>query len=275
MTPPDTWHPEEGQLQAYVDSRPGGLSAASIEAHLIACRTCRSVLRDAVPAPRLAAVLAEVEDRVDLLERPWLERLLGRCGVTEPDARALLAAPNVRLAWWGAVLAAVVLALLVSQRDRQPEGLFLLLAPLLPVVSTAAAYAPGLDRARAIVAATPYPTSRLLLARSLAVGGTALIGSVVAALALPQHDLIGLAWMLPSLALTLLVLALSPWAGTGPAAASVAGGWVAVVATLGRRGVEPLSTIGGVGQLVSAGLAAVALVVLTNQWKHLDQGGQA
>lgn len=275
MTPATSWHPDEPQLQAYVDGRPGGLSAASVEAHLLACGGCRSTVRAAVPDARLAAVLAGVEDRLDGLERSWVERLVCRIGMSEPDARALLAAPNMRLAWWGAVLAAAVLALLVAQQSRDPQGLFLLLAPLLPMVSTAAAYAPGLDPARSIVSATPYLRTRMLLARSLAVGVTALLGVGAAAFALPERNLTAVAWLLPAVALTLVVLALSPWLGTGPATGVVAGGWVTAVSMLHGRGVETLAVLDRNGQLLCAALAALALATVVDQWTHVDQGGHA
>ena len=262
MTPAESWHPDDAVLQAYVHGRAGVAPAASVEAHLLACPACRAQVRPAVPAARLSRVLDAVEDRVDRLERPRLERLVRRLGIGEADARALLAAPALRLAWGGAVLGAVGLALLAGWQQRDPDGVFLLLAPLLPTLTTAAAYSPRLDPALGLVAATPYSVGRLLLARSLAVGLTALVGVGAATVVLPDRDVTAVAWLLPALALTLLALALTPRVGTARAVGAVAGGWLALFATLHRGGVATSVVVDLAGQLVCAALAVGALLVV-------------
>ena len=275
MTTKATWHPGISALQNYVDRRTDSLSSASVEAHLLACHTCRIHVRDSMPARRLAEVLAAIDDRIDALERPRVERLVQRLGASEADARALLAAPSLRLGWWGAVALACALALLVARQDEYSRTIFLLLAPLLPLISTAVAYAPGLDPALAIVAATPYRTSRLLLARSFAVGATAALATCLAGLALPSRDLTIVLWLLPALALTLLVLALSRWLGTGGATMAVAGGWVLVVGALADRGMDPLVTFQRNGQLVSLLVAMTALTIVLGRRRTLDEGAPA
>lgn len=273
MTPAHPWHPATDELQAYADGRPAPLWDASVEAHLLSCKDCRLVLRGAVPASRLSVVLDRVEDRLDEWGRPWIERLLCRLGMGESDARALLAAPSLRFAWWGAVASAAILAVLVAEQAGDARKVFLLLAPLLPAVSTAAAYATALDPAMPIVAATPYRASRMLLLRSLAVAATSTVGACLAALTVPDRGLTAVVWLLPAVAMTLLVLALSHWWGTGWAAVAVGAAWVSVVAVLNENGRDPLATFGGTGQLVSAGLAAVALVIVVTRWQRLDEGG--
>jgi hypothetical protein len=271
MTPPNAWHPNEAQLQTYVDGGLPGLSAASVEAHLLACSACRALVSGGVDATRLVAVKASLDDRVDAVERPWSERLLVRCGFHEADARALLAAPSLRWAWWLAVAAAALLGLLVSGDTRDPDAVFLVLAPVVPLGATAAAYAPALDPAFALVSATPYRTMRLLLARSLAVGATAMAGVAIAALALPARDLTAVVWLLPAVALTLLVLALAPLLGTGAAAAVVGGAWLMGVAVLEKRGVDVDWVADGAAQAGSAAVALLALVVLVRESSNLDR----
>ncbi|MDP9182064.1 MAG: zf-HC2 domain-containing protein, partial [Actinomycetota bacterium] len=183
MTPPPAWHPGEELLQSYVDGGLPGLSASSVEAHLLACGTCRTQLTEAVEPTRLIRLRLDIDDRIDAAQRPWSERLLVRCGLDEADARALLAAPSLRWAWWLAVAAAVALGLIVAGDTHDPDALFLVVAPIVPLAATAAAYAPALDPAFSLVAATPYRTMRLLLARSIAVGATAMVGVAGAALA--------------------------------------------------------------------------------------------
>ncbi len=273
MTAGARWHPSQDGIREYVTGQLDRVSASSVEAHLLTCGPCRSLVRAHVPTARLDAMLSTVEDRLDARERPRVERVVRRLGMDEPDARALLAAPSVRIAWWGAVGLACLLAFLVEAQES-PRMLFLLLAPLLPVISTAAAYAPGLDPALPIVMATPYRTSRLLLARSLAVGATAAAGASLAGLGLPGQRTTMVLWLLPALALTSMVLALSPWLGTGLAAGTVGGGWVLAVGLLEHRGADPLVAFHRDGQLLSALLAAVALAVVASHQRHLDEGAR-
>lgn len=274
MTPPEPWHPEEAVLQAYVDGDPSTLSA-SVEAHLLACVACRQCVADAVPEARLGSVRQALDDRLDALQRPRLERWLTRLGLPEADVRALLAAPALRVAWCLAVLAAIGLAVINLRNGRDPDAVFLLLAPLLPLVTTALAYAPGLDPALPHIVATPYSTTRLLLARSLAVGMTALVGTGGAALALPDRDVASVAWLLPAVALTLVTLALSPRLGAVSASSVMGAVWVSFVVLLRREGTDVVDVLGGGGQLGATVLAIAALVVLVQQQKRFDGGGTA
>lgn len=273
MTPPVRWHPDAELILAYVQGLASSVQGASFEAHLLACKDCRSVVRDAVPALRLANVLEAVDNRLDGFQRPWVERWLCRLGVQESDVRVLLAAPSLRFAWWGAVVGAALLALLVAQSQREPQTVFLVLAPLLPALATAAAYAPGLDPARGLVAATPFRMVRLLLIRSLAVGVTAMAGVFAAALALPSRDVTMAAWLLPALALTMIVLALSPWLSTEVATGAVGFLWLGFVVLLHRGGVDLAAAIDGDGQWVSAALTALASAFLITSWRRFDEGG--
>ena len=275
MTPAAPWHPSEEVLQAYVDGTLPGVPAGSVEAHVMACADCRSTLREGVDPDRLVRLRQQLDDRLDGFERPRLERFLIRAGLDEADARALLAAPSLRRAWWLAVLAAALLGIVVARDAQNPDGYFLVFAPLLPLAATAAAYAPVLDPAFALVAATPYRTMRLLLARSLAVGSTSMLGVAAAALALPDHDVTAVVWLLPTIALTLLVLSLAPRVGTGPAAGGVATGWVIAAASLHRRGVDMTWMADTVSQVAAGALAAIALAVLAHQWNRLDVRGTA
>lgn len=271
MTPPSPWHPAQELLQAYAEGRLVSLSADSVEAHLLACATCRLMVAGAVAPERLSQVRLDLDDTLDASARPWSERLLVRLGFAEADARALLAAPSLRWAWWLAVAAAAALGLLVAGETRDPDAVFLVLAPVVPLAATAAAYAPTLDPAFGLVSATPYRTMRLLLSRSLAVGVTAMIGIALAALALPARDLTAIVWLLPAVALTLLVLALVPHVGTTPAAGGVAAAWLIGVTALHRRGIDVTWVADAGGQAGAALLAAAALLVLLRQSSTLDR----
>lgn len=273
MTPPITWHPPEEQLQSYVDAGLPGLSAASVEAHLLCCDSCRTRVAGAVEQGRLIEVKGVLDGRLDQRMRPWPERLLLWLRVDEIDARALLAAPSLRRAWWLAVVGAAVLALVVAGNDTSPDALYLVLAPLVPLVATGAAYAPSLDEAFALVTATPYSMTRLIVARSVAVGMTAVTAVLIASVALPSWDAAAVAWLLPAVALTLLVLVLSARLGAELSTAGVSAGWLTVVGVLERGSVDS-GWITAVGtQAAAAVVVGAGVVVLARQWSGIGVGG--
>lgn len=275
MNPRPAWHPDAAGLQTYVDGTAGLALAASVEAHVLSCRPCRAALAPAVTQERLAGIRESLEDRLDLAERSWEERLLRRLGVAEVDARVLLAAPTLRRAWWLAVALALTVAVLAAWADPAGDDVVLLLAPLVPVVATGAAYLPRLDPAASLTAATPYPPARLLLLRSGAVATASTLLAVLACAALPIGLADALVWLLPAAAMTTGVLALSSWVDGGVAAAACSGGWLVAAWTVGHRTVEPLAVYGPDGQLASAALLVAALAVLFQHRHRLDPGSPA
>lgn len=275
MTPCPDWHPDEDLLQSYVDGGAGPVLAASLEAHLLACARCRLALAPSVAPARLALVRAGLDDRVDAAERPRLERLLCRLGVREADARVLLAAPSMRRAWWLAVSLALLSAVLAAGSGAAGTDVLLALAPLLPVITTAASYAPRLDPTLAVTAATPYPAMRLLLLRTVAVAGASTVLALAACAALPVGQVGTLVWLLPAAALTAATLALSTWLDAGAAAGICCAGWLSAVWAFGHREVAPLAVYAEAGQSASAALLAVATVVLIRYRHRLDPGSPA
>lgn len=275
MNPRQPWHPDAASLQAYVDADAGLALAASVEAHLLSCRSCRHALAPAVPADRLDLLRERLEDRLDLADRTWEERLLCRLGLAEVDARVVLAAPTMRRAWWLAVALALTVAVLAAWRDPAGDDLVLVLAPLLPVVATGAAYLPRLDPALSLTAATPYPAMRLLLLRSGAVATASTALAVLASAALPIGLTEALVWLLPAVALTTAVLALSSWVDGGVAAGACSAGWLVAVWSAGRTGPDVLAVFDAGGQLASAALLCAAIVVLIQNRHRLDPGSPA
>lgn len=269
------WHPGEDALQTYVDGVAGVALAASVEAHLLSCAGCRAALAPAIAPTRLAAVRSGLEDRLDAAERPWLERLLRRLGVGEADARVLLAAPSVRGSWWLAVVLALALAVLAAVQSPSGDDTLLLLAPLLPVVATAAAYAPRLDPALALTQATPYPALRRLLLRSGTVAAASTGLAALASVALPIGNAQALVWLLPSAALTVSVLALSTWVDAEAAAAAACTAWLVAVWSATRGGAGALAVYDEAGQLVSAVVLLAATAVLLSHRHRVDPGSPA
>lgn len=275
MTPKAPWHPDEEALQSYVDGRAGRVLAASLESHVLACAACRTALVPAVAPLRLATVLDRIDDHLDSLARPRVERLLCRLGVGEADARVLLAAPSMRRAWWLAVALALGLAVLGAlQEPGRGDGL-LVLAPLLPVLATAASYAPRLDPALSLTAATPYPAMRLLLLRSGAVAVVASLLGIMATAALPVGLGAALVWLLPAAALTAAVLALSCYVDAEVAAGACCVAWLTTVWTVAHAGSDLHTVFEAPGLLVALAVLAAAIVVLIRQRHRLDPGSPA
>jgi hypothetical protein len=141
---------------------------------------------------------------------------------------------------------------------------FLLVAPLLPVLAIASAFAPQLDPAYDVARAAPYSAVRLVLVRSIAVLATTIVLGFTAALALPVLSLTVAAWLMPALSLTCAVLAIATWWDPQRAAAVVATGWVVGVLAAARESTDPLAAFSATGQyaVTALGLAALAVFVV-------------
>src|SRR5262249_22123899 len=140
----------------------------------------------------------------------------------------------------------------------------LAIAPLLPLVGVALSFGPRVDPSYELAVVAPLHTFRLLLLRCAAVLSATTTLTGVASLAVPQYRPVVLGWLAPSLALTLLSLALTPRFGPVTATLAVGLGWLALlVATVhGATGESVLFTAPG-----QAGLAAGAAVAATVLWK--------
>jgi hypothetical protein len=257
-----SWHIDEATMASYASGGATATVAASTEAHLTGCAHCRARLVPAVDPGRLNGIWAEVEERVDVVSLPIVERILVRCGMRDDTARLLAATPSLTASWLAAVGAAVVFA--VAAADASPRGLavFLTLAPMLPVAGVAAAYGREADPAYELAVASPYSLLRLLLVRSVAVVGTTLVLTAVGGLLLSGAGWRSAGWLLPALALSAVTLALSArvapvWAGGG-----VLIGWLSIVLTAWQITGNRLAAFGDAGQVIAVTVTALALTVL-------------
>ena len=207
---PDQWHLDEELLEDYALGAPlMPARAASAEAHLETCATCRGRLAPLVDTARLDAVWEEVLDAVDGPAPSWVERFLTQLGLAPATARLVALTPSLRVPWLAGVALALLMALAAAHTGPRGVALFLALAPVLPVAGVAVTFGPRSDPLHEVVLATAYSTFRLLLARSLTVVvSTVLLALPVAAL-LPGSPWLAVAWLLPSLALVTTSLALA------------------------------------------------------------------
>ena len=267
-----SWHVEPELLEAYAGGTIDQASAFSIEAHVLACESCRERVAGLVDQDRLARVWDEVQERVDAPRRGPVEALLVRVGTPDHLARLLAATPSLTLSWFGAVAISLAFAVAAAHHGERGVLLFLALAPLLPLGGVAVAYGAALDPTYEIALASPIRSFRLLLIRAVAVLATttALIGA--AALALPDLDWAAPAWLLPALALTLLSLALTTFISPVAAFGSVAFAWLTVVTVSGTVADETLVAFRGAAQIVFLILTVAGALVVAQRRDSFDFG---
>lgn len=257
----DDWHVAEDDLRAYADGAARPPWRWSTEAHLGTCPHCRQRLAQRVDP---AAGWARLDAELDAPRPGAVESLLVRLGVAAHTARLLACTPGLRRSW----LAAMVFTLAVTTgaahlaRSMTVPIPLLAIAPLLPLIGVAISFGPRVDPSYELAVVAPLHTFRLLLLRCAAVlsATTALTG--VASIAAPEYGAVVLGWLAPSLALTLLSLALTPRFGPVTAPLAVGFGWLALLAATVHHptGESVLFTAPGqAGLAAGAALAAVAL----------------
>ncbi|MEX2292603.1 MAG: zf-HC2 domain-containing protein [Acidimicrobiales bacterium] len=284
MTVEQTWHADADVLAAYVAGRLGRATAASLEAHLLACASCRAGIAPFAPSEQLAGNLAVLHSRIDAPPAPRTERFLQRLGLPERITRLLVVTPSARLAWLIAVagaMAAAVIAADVSGSSQRATFAFLVGAPLVPLGVVTATFATRSDPAREVVIATPTPGFDLLLVRVVAVLVPAVVLTLLAALVVPGQGGEGALWLLPALGLATATLALASWIPVRAVSGVLGTAWVAAAMVSVRRAprtdlIEHYIAFRPAGQavMVAITLAAAAVVVLRRDAFDLIDAGR-
>lgn len=158
------------------------VTAASIEAHLVACVECRLEIAVAADPAFVTISWDGVADRIDQPRAGVFERVLNRIGITSDLSRLVAATPELQ----GAAL--LTICVLAAGEAGVP---------------------------------TPLHGAGLVARRAIAVVGITFAILAVAALALPERGWTAAAWVLPALALTLATLALGRWLRVEVAAAAI------------------------------------------------------
>jgi hypothetical protein len=259
-TAPGAWHVDAESLQSWVDGDAGSLVSVSVEQHLLKCAHCRDLVAGLVPEstrPPWDDVLAAIE-----VPRPVLaQRMFVRLGLSESDSMVASSAPTLRVAWLLATMGILLFVVIAAAlADDGGLGLFLIVAPLIPVTGVAAAYGPSSDPSFETVVVAPFAMVRLILLRTLFVLVTSVPLVVIAGLLLPTSPLIAVAWLLPAAGFIAVVLTASNWVDPTHAAAAVGAGWVAVVVWAVRTD-DPLAVFAPMA--MGAYVLLIAIAVLT------------
>jgi hypothetical protein len=267
------WHVPGHLAERYAAGTLDAVQVMSVEAHLAGCERCRA----AVPAdePWLAASWDRILDEVDRPRTRAAERVLRLAGVPEHLARFLVATPGLTRAWLVSV--AFVLAFAVAVANLMPAHMeallaFLAIAPVLPLAGIAAAYGPHVDPVYELQAATPMAGSRTLLLRSVAVLVPAVVMTGLATPFLPGPPGLSTAWVLPSLVLTLVALALSSHVPVRVAASLLASCWLGTVLLSGGVTGDRFGPFHPPAQLLYGCATLIVTSLLYARHRHPDQG---
>ena len=261
----NAWHASPDSLTEYVVGRGGPVLAASVEAHLLACATCRGVLAD-VSGP---AADAETERRWAALTAQ-VDRTPSR-----PLARLGLATAPLRRA--GILALALVVGVPLVVRlilGEQTPVIFLALAPALPGLAVAMAYRTDADPAGEAALATPMAGLRVVSLRALLVTSAGVPVGVLAALVLGGTLAAALAWLMPGIACSALVL-LSGTTRLDPRSVAVAAevAWAGAVAVPAVVATVPAAVVTAemAGPLTQVGALALAVVCFALTWARRDR----
>ena len=271
-----SWHVDAPVWEAYAAGRLEPAAELSLESHVTSCPDCRGAARSQVAPGAIDEVWDHVRQTISAPAPTLPQRVMRRLGVRPDDAVVVSAADAFMLPWAVAVGFAVVSACVVGFAGLGPASqdmAFLALVPLVPVLAVVASY-DALDPLREVVAATPYSKLRLALLRAAAALAVAAPVTMAIGFVVPNMGDLALAWLAPSLGLTLAALVLLTWFDAWVTGALVASAWVTVVVLL-RTGDEvgALTTPAAqVAFVLGAGALALTLVLRTSTLRL--QGGE-
>jgi len=257
----DTWHAGLELLREYAAGRLDPAVQAAVETHLERCPQCRGDATTLVAPAALAPVWTRVLVEVRTPQRAWPFRALRRLGVPEVDLVVLRVSTNLVLALALATAATLGFALAAAQLPGSRQVVaWLALAPLLPALLVAGAY-DSTDPLRELAEPTPYGKLRIALLRTV----VAVLGAlplVMVMTLVPNIDVSLATWLLPSLAVSLVLLVVITRLTAVVAVGVVSLGWLFVVAvvTVGGRTEDVGTPLGQSLALVTSVTAALVLV---------------
>lgn len=272
-----TWHVDTTSARRYAERRLDPVGAASVEAHLEQCATCRDVVGGALTGDDVAVldgVWAALTERLDEPRLGWMESVLRRVGVGDVTARVIAATGGARRSYAIAVLASLVLAIVASRSPYDGVfALFLVISPLGPVVVTAAAFSMRRDPTGQLAASLPVPSLRTLLVRTVAAATPAVVLTASSVPWLLDRGWLAVGWLLPSVALVVAALALSSWMSIEAAASAVAGGWLTAVLGMWAWMAAPdlVDALTGpvqAGSLVAVAVGAAVMIVRRSAYDY-------
>lgn len=277
-----TFHLSAEHVADYLDARCGPAARASVEAHLLACATCRADLARADAAAQpcsgatdLEAVWARVGRSVEAEPAGRAARALHRVGLRDPDAVVVRAVAAGASQWTLAaalVMATAALAAGIGGLSRSWLP-FVLLAPLWPPLGVAATYRADGGALRPFEQTTPYPPARMLLWRCAVVLATAVPLTVLFGALIGGRGWLWASWLLPSAVCTLIVIIAATWVDPWRPAVAVSAVWAGLVLAWSVGGsIDPPTSAPGL-QIVCGALTLAGLALLDHRLRALRPAG--
>ena len=270
-SPGVSWHVDETSAAHYAARGLDASNVASVESHLLACDRCRATVSAQVDHTLLDAIWSSVTDQLDQPAVSRFEQVLRWTGCSDATARIVAATTRARWSYLIAVGFSLFLAVSAAQSSgEQSFGLYLVVAPLGPLVATAGAFGRWSDPAYALVMTSPTSSLRILLVR--------LVTSVLPAIALTALSVpwvidrgwLAIAWLLPSLALATGALALSSWIDIERAAIGLGLAWLVPPMLLRLQLHRLLELLGTPAQLISVLVLVTAVGIVTTRRNTFD-----
>ena len=269
-------HPAPEDLEAYARSSESMLPvrAASVEQHLFSCATCRSAVSAATPVGFVHDSWTRVADVIDRPPRRVVASVVDRL-LPDRYARPVSATLGLQGAWLASTIALAGVAASFS-RVAEADRLFLSIAPLVAVAIVVATFLPAGEPGGEASHATPVFGLGLILRRLVASLVPALIVLGLLAMLVVDLDVDSLVWLLPTLGLVSVTLALSTFVAVPVAAGGTSTVWVAAVvltgpanrfATLDRW--SYVDVFDQRSQIVAALSIVVAVLVISLRREHI------
>lgn len=276
-------HLDEALLTDWaVDALPD-LAAWTVEEHLVGCAICRDRLGEVdtpVADAELAGIYARVATVIAAPDVSVVERALQAVGVSESTARLLMLTRSFTFAWLASV-AVVTAGMLILGTQLEAAGarwdglgLFLAVAPIVPLAGVAMSFGAHTDPTHELLRAAPMSAVHLLVVRTAAVLATTVVPMVVASAVAPEVGLPALAAVLPSCAVVAVALGLSPTVSAPAALTVTLGGWVGVLAAISLFAQSPQQFVPGAAMQVGCVVViAAATANLVRRRHDLDVVG--
>lgn len=267
------WHVADELVAMYVDGTLDLAAQSSVETHVTQCEACRVRTNEMVPVSELDDIWQQVVVGTAAPELPRTLQAAARLGLPEADGVILRASSALHRPWVLSVAGALLFAILGTWFTGADQRLFyLLLAPLLPALTVTSTY-DSTDPVRELAASTSYNKLRIALLRTVAAVSVALPLVLVVGLVLPGIGIQAFAWLLPSLALTLLALNLLTWLNASTTAGVITILWLGFVLAL-RAGDAVSAAASPEMQLAfTAGALVAAAVLVLRLTSHHAPGG--
>lgn len=266
------WHVGPELWAAYVAGSLDFPAQSAVDTHVEGCAACRLAATSYADPQALDRAWSGVALEVARPPLPFPLEGLVRAGVPDRDATILGASTGLHRPWVAAIMAALVCAFLSSSLTRYEDPIFLLLAPLIPVLAVAMAY-DVTDPMRELEASTPFSKFRIALLRACAALAVAVPVTTAVGLVVPGLQGLAFVWLMPGLCLTLTMLLLLTWWTAWVAAGALAVGWAfAVGLMVEQRSLGQLDS--QAAQIAFAAVACAMAVVLLVRTRSIRlQGG--